>query len=248
MFVTILSSGSSGNCILVQSDKTNILIDAGLTASAIKGKLSRCGIGYHLDAIFMTHEHVDHSRGARITSDYYNCQVYGTPGTLDTWKESGGCRCVKIDPDDSKININEEMMISPFRISHDSAEACGYTIRHEDAKITCCFDTGAITHGMLENLKGSDLLILEANHDPTMLEEGPYPEFLKSRVRSRVGHLSNEAAGHCLKHLKKEIGDVILAHLSKTNNTSELAKQSVENIINMPVKTASDVLMEKIKI
>lgn len=233
-FATIASS-SSGNCIYVGTENTNILIDAGLSGKKIEEGLSSLDLtGNDIDGIFVTHEHSDHVSGVGVLSRRYNIPVYATEGTWGSMPSSIG----QIRPNLVRDIYAEEncafndLTIKPFEIPHDAAQPVGYTIGVNNTKITIATDIGHISDRVLENVKGSSLVLLEANHDVEMLRCGGYPQQLKSRILSDFGHLSNVNAGKLLDTvLDSSVKYVFLGHLSKENNTPRLAYDTVSKIL-----------------
>ena len=236
------SSGSSGNCYLVKTAATAVLIDAGISASRILNELSRTDTAREsVKALFLTHEHSDHIRGARVLlKKLRSAAVYASPGTLE-----GTIRCDahlrlsfgnEIDPGrrftiapDEAVNIGD-IRIRAFRTLHDASEPYGYYITSEGKSIALLTDTGVVTDEIIDSVKSADVLVLESNHDTDMLRYGRYPYFLKQRILSDYGHLSNNQAADVLlrlfdRHDKKRV--VLLAHLSKENNTPAVAEQTV---------------------
>ena len=218
MKICSIASGSSGNCIYVADEKHQILIDAGVSRKRIIDGLAQIGaLPQELDAIFVTHEHIDHIQGIYMMVKMFGIPVFATGGTLDgiCMKDRQGVlghdKLYQIYADET-VQMGD-MRITPFHISHDAAEP----------------DLGVYDDYTVEYLEGSEILILEANHDISMLEAGKYPYPLKCRILSERGHLSNEAAGQLLCRLfHKNLQSVFLAHLSKENNYPQLAYEAVK--------------------
>jgi phosphoribosyl 1,2-cyclic phosphodiesterase len=232
--VCSLASGSRGNATYISDGNTAILIDAGLSGVELERRMMSKGLSpKNLDAIIISHEHKDHIESAGILSRRYDLPVYTTPKT----RKAIGTRMGKIFEDKSfncglSFKINE-LHIHPFSISHDAEDASGFTICKNSSKIGIATDLGIATAVVKEHLKGCSLLILEANHDVEMLMNGPYPWYLKQRVKSRTGHLSNEESGCLLKELAHDkLSHVILAHLSEKNNTPEKALSAAAPAVN----------------
>lgn len=230
MYCTVLASGSKGNCLLIEGGSGSILVDAGLSAKEIFQRLKNAGKPADaIRAILVTHEHGDHIRGVDVLSRRLGIPVYATEGTLRDFLacrrsskktlETGTCRY-------HETFRVEDFIIRPFATSHDAAEPCGYCIHEGDLVLGVCTDTGIVTEHTLAMLARCDGIVLESNHCPVMLREGPYPESLKRRIRSNRGHLSNSAAADCLRKLGAEVPHVVLAHLSEVNNTPEKAEAS----------------------
>lgn len=230
MRCTVLASGSKGNCIFIEGKSGAILLDAGLSAKETLQRIDRAGLDAgQIDAVLVTHEHSDHIKGLDVLARRINVPVYATEGTLNDFLHH---RRISEKPIESHVCRDHERFsvgdfcIEPFATSHDAAEPCGFIIRENGTWIGYCTDTGVLSPRMFELLKKCDGIILESNHCPDMLRNGPYTESLKRRIRSKRGHLSNPAAASCLRMLGKDVPQVILAHLSETNNTPELAKVS----------------------
>lgn len=237
MQISVLASGSKGNCSLIQADDTAILIDVGISARRIKQKLSEL----HLDmtdisCILITHEHIDHIRGLKTLSKNYHIPIYSK---LNTFKSISFIK--DIPPECCHVLPNGEftvgnLNISNFSISHDAADPVGYKVKTKDANITLATDLGFATDTVKKALDNSDILILEANHDINLLQNGSYPWNLKKRILGTRGHLSNTDAGFTLKNLNYKPQEVILAHLSEQNNTPQTALNTIEAITQKQIK------------
>lgn len=239
-FCTI-ASGSSGNCTFAGTERTLILVDAGISAKRIAAGLN--SLDYdpsELSAILLTHEHIDHISGLGVLSRKYHIPIYGTPGTLEYIMQGKARSLGKIDPElfhritpDSTFSIGD-MEIRPFRTSHDAAQPCGYRIRAGQRTVAVATDLGTYDEYTEENLSGLDGLLLEANHDVNMLEVGPYPYPLKQRILSDSGHLSNANAGYLLSDvLNDHMEFILLGHLSQQNNYPALCFATVTSEVTM---------------
>jgi len=247
-FYTLYSS-SSGNCTLISDGETNILIDAGVSASKICAALNSVGIlPEEIDGILVTHEHSDHISGIRVFSRKYNTSVYANAGTME--------QVLKSAPDISPSNVNiitnstpfqvRSMKIRSFETPHDSVASVGYIIESEGEKYGVATDTGTITKAMLSALAGCEAVLIEANHDEKMLADGPYPYPLKKRIFSDKGHLPNPKCAWLATQLAiwgtKRIA---LGHLSEHNNTSEKAYACVKAMLEENgFKVGTDVIMK----
>ena len=227
-----LYSGSTGNSLFVETDNTKILIDAGESAKKIENALSLIDVPIcNIDAILVTHEHLDHVKSIGTISKKYNIPVYAN---IDTWNAMPEQK-EKILPDNIlNYNPNEEfeikdLRIFPFSIPHDAANPCGFNIYNkEHKKISVATDLGHITPEILHNLEKSSFALLEANYDPNILKYSKYPYSLKQRISGPNGHLSNEMSGQTISRLiKTGLKSVLLGHLSKENNLPELAYKTV---------------------
>lgn len=232
--VCLLASGSRGNAIFLSDGHTSVLFDAGLSGIEIQRRLAASGFDPRsLDAIIVSHEHADHVQGVGVLARRFNLPVYFTPKT-DAGARStvGAIKDIQHFETGKKFSINT-LTIHPFSTSHDAEDPAGFTIDNNGLKIGIATDLGIATAMVKERLKHCHLLILEANHDPDMLINGPYPWPLKQRIQSRTGHLSNcdsKQLLHVLKHVNLQ--HVILAHLSETNNTPQKAIREVGLALN----------------
>lgn len=231
--ICILASGSKGNSIHVTDGRTAILIDAGLTGVQIEGRLRSRGVAPHeLSAILVSHEHGDHVKGVGVLSRRYDLPVYANQGTLSRASgQIGHVHSTRPFACGREFTIGT-LTIHPFSISHDAQDPCGFTVTGNGCKIGIATDLGVVTALVREHLRECRLLVLEANHDSDMLQNGPYPWHLKQRIKSRMGHLSNEDAMQLLAELQHErLEQVVLAHLSDENNTPEKARARVGEAI-----------------
>lgn len=227
MKVTVLASGSKGNCTYIEGDSGAVLIDAGLSAKELLKRLDEAGGKRELiKGILLTHEHSDHMKGVDVLARKLDIPVYASHGTLWQFEEKRRSdKSVELVPckKDEAFRV-DGFSITAFSTYHDACDPCGFLVGENGRKVAYCTDTGRISEKILEILRGSEYVILESNHCPDMLENGPYPVFLKERIRDENrGHLSNIAASECLKSLKNDISGTILAHLSEENNTPKKA-------------------------
>lgn len=229
MEITVLASGSKGNCTLISGGDGSLLVDCGLPAREALARLTAAGRGCEdIGGILVTHEHVDHIRGAWALARRLAVPVYGTGGTLqDLPREASRGHLPPLHavrpPDRFELG---GFSVEPFPTSHDARDPCGYFIGERGCRVAFCTDTGFLPPHLVKELTRCDGVLLESNHCPEMLRTGPYPESLKRRIRSRRGHLSNVAAATCLREIAGDLGAVILAHLSEVNNTPEKALAS----------------------
>lgn len=232
-----LYSGSTGNCLLVQTENTKILVDAGESAKKIVDALSIYDVNINdINAILVTHEHTDHIKSIGTLSLKYNIPVYAN---LETWnamptqKEKIENEFQRLYSPNSDFEIND-LKIHPFNISHDAANPCGFNIIKNKTKISVATDLGHVTDELINNLQGSSFALLEANYDPNILKYSRYPYSLKQRIAGPNGHLSNNESGNLISILiKSGLSSVMLGHLSRENNFPELAyKTVVEELIN----------------
>ena len=234
-----LSSGSSGNCVLVKSGNANILIDCGITGKAAERELMKVGQNpSELDAIIVTHEHIDHISGVGIMCRRYAIPVFATLGTWIHMIDSLG----KIDESlihyiaaDVPFKI-KDCIVTPFSTMHDAAESIGLIFSDGVKKGGVVTDLGTVTKHIFDKLCECSIIMIEANHDEAMLINGNYPENLKKRILSDCGHLSNRVCGALCARLVREgsVRRIMLGHLSSDNNTPSLAHmcvmQSIERV------------------
>ena len=230
-----LFSGSSGNCSVVIAGNTKLLIDAGMAGKAIEAALAQVGIvPSELDAILVTHEHIDHVKGVGVLSRRFGLPVYANEGTWGAMAElvgniGYGKERTFVTGQDFYIG---DINVTPFATSHDAAEPVGYTFFSKGAELVYMTDTGYVSERLRQYAEGADLLFIESNHDIGMLRYGPYPYQLKQRILSEKGHLSNDACGELLKKLYVSgVRRAILAHLSHENNTEQIAYDTVRHAL-----------------
>jgi phosphoribosyl 1,2-cyclic phosphodiesterase len=225
----MLASGSQGNSIYISDGDTSLLIDAGLSGVEIERRMK----ARHLDisalsAIIVSHEHTDHIRGVGILARRYHLPVYISSGTHDlAAAQLGALKQIVNFSCGTAFSIND-LAVRPFSVSHDAGDPAGFTVSSNGHKIGIATDLGIATAMVRHHLKKCACLILEANHDVPMLEQGPYPWSVKQRVKGRTGHLSNESSRELLMDvLHEQMTHVVLARLSETNNTPEKALRVV---------------------
>ena len=229
-------SGSSGNSTYIGNGNTHILIDAGVSCKQIVEPIGELGVAPgDIDAVFITHEHIDHIKGIGVLARKYRIPLYATPGT---WQGIG--KTVGDIPEESvryvypgSMTLVGGLCVKPFSIPHDAAEPVGYSVFTDNRKLTVATDIGCPTEEIKDNIYDSDVLLLEANHDVNMLQVGPYPYPLKQRILGDRGHLSNENSGRLLcRLLHDNLKHIVLGHLSKENNIPQLAYETVRLEIN----------------
>lgn len=235
MKVDILASGSSGNCIAITIGKKTILIDAGIAKTKIEKALMNVNIRPdQIEAIFITHAHGDHVKGLPIANKY-QIPVYAAS---DEWQS------IKNVDDDLQVNLTDKdngwqtecvlfdyeghdewFRVIPFGVHHDSFDPQGYAVMSNDYKVSVCLDTGHVDSEMFDAMKNSNVYIIESNHEPRMVEVSKYPNSVKARILSHIGHLSNQQTADALSQLVQGKGEKIyLTHLSDKNNLPMLAE------------------------
>lgn len=231
--VCVLASGSKGNAIYISDGRTSFLVDAGLSGIEIERRMRAAGLcAERLSAIFVSHEHSDHVRGVGVLSRRYRLPVYISRLT----EKAAGVQLGRLHEirhfEIGRSFTFNDLSIHPFATSHDAQDSAGFTVSRNGHKIGIATDLGVATNMVKEHLKTCALLVLEANHDPAMLIDGPYPWPLKQRIKSRDGHLSNEDSGSLLAELRHDgLCHVVLAHLSETNNTPRKALLAIEKAL-----------------
>ena len=227
MKIKTIASGSKGNCTIVLCNETNLIIDMGISFLTLKKTLEENSLSFdNFSGILITHCHNDHTKGLATLLSKTKLNVYIPEGMYESLKEIIPYqKCIFIE---DQFNIND-VEIELIHTSHDAPSSVGYIIKQNDKNLVYVTDTGYINRKYLEKMKNKDCYLIESNHDEVMLMDGPYPRFLKERVISDSGHLSNTTTA---KYLKKIIGSktktIILAHLSETNNTKEKALEAIQ--------------------
>jgi len=230
-----LYSGSSGNSHFICKDNTRILVDAGLSGKKIEEALKKIDEDPSLvDGIIVSHEHGDHSKGIGVMARRYNIPVYANKSTMDS------IRPLLYNVHEENIRMfttNEpfeikDFTVLPFPIPHDAGEPVGFSIIGEYKKVTIATDLGHMSDKLQNYLENSKIILLESNHDVEMLRVGRYPWYLKKRILSDTGHLSNDIAGEVIAKLARNgCEKFILGHLSKENNFPELAYETVASVL-----------------
>jgi len=240
--VSVLASGSRGNTALVESSRARILVDAGVSCRETFKRLKSIGLDPRtLSAILITHEHSDHIYGLATLAKKLSVPVFMTGATHQAWAralrdENGELpKLTKLEPFSSGRSFQiADVTVTPFTIPHDATDPVGFTFRAEGVKIAIVTDLGYMPASVCDHLRGSDVLMVESNHDLEMLRVGPYPWSVKQRVMSRVGHLSNDSLAQFFeKDYDGGASYIILAHLSEQNNHPELALRAAENALGL---------------
>ena len=238
--LTMLASGSKGNCGLVSSARTRILVDAGISCRETFKRMRALGEDPDsLSAILITHEHSDHIYGLRTLAKKLNIPIFMTGATHAAWarsiRDESGERpqLEKFERFESGHSFQVgDIAVKPFTIPHDAADPVGFTLRSEGIKVGFATDLGYIPLSVRDHLRGCDVLVMESNHDVEMLRVGPYPWSVKQRVMSRVGHLSNLALAEFFTgDYDNSATFVVLAHLSEQNNHPEIARREAEKAL-----------------
>ena len=247
-----IASGSSGNSIYVGSDSTHILVDTGISNKRIENGLNYADLsGTDINAICITHEHADHIKGLGVLARKYEIPIYATKDTIRAIKDDITLGTyshelfheIKADND---FNIGD-ITVSPFHIYHDAADPVGFRFESNGKTAAVATDMGHYDEYIVSKLSGTNTLLLESNHDVRMLETGSYPYYLKRRILSDNGHLSNENCGRLISRiLHDDIVHIFLGHLSKENNYPDLAYEAVrcEILQSESIYSPDDFFME----
>ena len=227
MKVVVLGSGSKGNCTYLETKNTKVLIDAGLSVLQIRSRLRNQGIEFsNLDAVFITHEHADHIAGLCTLLKNYSVPVHMTEPSYIAFTRGKGFEYrdrIVVHEVEYVYNVGA-LTVSSCEVSHDSAACVSLLVTGEAFSFCSCTDLGCITERVLEHVSRAENVILESNHDLTLLSIGSYPDDLKRRIRSKNGHLSNDQCDSVLVRLARgRTKRVLLAHISPENNTGEIA-------------------------
>jgi phosphoribosyl 1,2-cyclic phosphodiesterase len=243
MEFSALSSGSSGNCFFVKSEKGGILIDAGISCRKIEERLNSLGVSMEsVKGVFISHEHSDHVRGVDVLARKLNIPVFATKGTINN--------CFLCSNTDLIMNIknNETVRIAGMEVEafskfHNCEDPVSFKIRKEKT-VSVVTDVGYFCGNVREAISDSDFLAIESNHDLGMLINGPYPQFLKNIISSEKGHISNlNSALGVLEHGKSRLKKILLSHLSKTNNTPELAFNTFKSLLKERTDLRPDIFL-----
>lgn len=227
--VCVLASGSKGNAVWISDGETHVLFDAGLSGKEIEARMAARGLcPQNLSALVLSHEHADHQQAVGVLSRRFGIRVHATEKTFraasPVVKKPAGLS--HFSP--GKAFAIGSLSVCPFSTSHDAADPTGFTITGAGVKIGLATDLGVATNLVAHHLSGCRALLLESNHDPRMLMDGPYPWHLKQRVKGRTGHLSNQDSRDLLgRVISPDTSHVVLCHLSETNNTPEAALSAV---------------------
>jgi phosphoribosyl 1,2-cyclic phosphodiesterase len=230
-----LASGSKGNAIWIEAGEARIMVDAGLSCREIERRMALAGLKpARLTAVLVSHEHRDHVAGVGVLARRYRLPIYMNRATLGACRDQLGKVQVRHFTTGEGFEL-DGLAIRPFSVSHDAADPVGFTFIFEGMKLGLATDLGVATNLVKDHLRSCQALILESNHDPRMLLDGPYPWELKRRVQGRRGHLSNPDAAKALAEIKHAgLAQVVLAHLSETNNLPDKALAEVGPVLSRP--------------
>jgi len=227
--LVVLGSGSGGNALVLESGGRRLMVDAGFSCREIEKRLAMVGLeGGGFDAVILTHEHSDHTRGVKRFARRHSVPVHATAGTFDGLGVGGNGIETRVLASGRQVEVGS-FLIEPFAIPHDAREPIGLVVQDSAGRrVGLVADLGARSQLAWGRLTDLDALVLESNHDLDMLRSGPYPWPLKQRVASRHGHLSNREAAEGIPELdSSHLQWVVLYHLSRTNNLPALAVDSM---------------------
>jgi phosphoribosyl 1,2-cyclic phosphodiesterase len=230
--VTAIASGSNGNCYFFENENHAILIDAGISRKQILRRMENLGLEINkVRAIFVTHEHTDHTKGIDVLSRTQNILVFITEKTYANSNLKINDNLICFFKPEIELIISD-IRIRPFLKNHDAAEPCSFIASSNGKNVGFITDIGSECNNVVSSLKNCDALFLESNYDETMLGEGSYPYFLKKRIASETGHFSNHQAG-CLilENATPRLKHVFLSHLSGNNNTPKLAYNTFSGLV-----------------
>ncbi len=232
-----LGSGSEGNGLLIQCEATCVLLDCGFSLAETEARLGRLGVlPQQLTALLVTHEHTDHIAGVARLARRHRLPVHASFGTLGALRDQLAASQLHAITSDIPFAI-DALAIEPFAVPHDAREPLQFVVGDGHLRLGVLTDVGCSTPHIEAMLKTCDALFLEANYDPHMLQHGPYPPQLKARVRGRFGHLSNEEAAALLSRLDhSRLQRVVAAHVSKKNNTPQLAQAALARVLGCPAE------------
>ncbi|MBA3045189.1 MAG: MBL fold metallo-hydrolase [Candidatus Thermoplasmatota archaeon] len=228
----VLGSGSSGNSVAFWDSENLFLIDAGFSCKETVRRLGQAGLDVeNLDAILISHEHVDHVSGVRVLQKRFGTRALSTE-PVHRWLDAKFGMSTEPELVPSIPEHVGNFTVTPFEVCHDASQTVGFTVCKKGSKVSLATDLGHVTPGVRARFMDSDAIIIESNHDVQMLKEGPYPAFLKKRILGRQGHLSNAQSAEMLVSVvgEKTI-HIALAHLSQENNKPEIAQEESEIII-----------------
>lgn len=230
MKISVLASGSKGNVSYIETNKTKILVDLGMNSTYVENKLRSFDVDpKYLDGILITHTHSDHINGLKVFIKKYKTKVYLTELMLKEINKLFQIENYELIYDDFSI---KDLDIELINTSHDAPDSKGYIFKSDGKSISYITDTGYLNRKYKEKLSNKNLYVMESNHDIKMLQNGKYPYYLKQRILSDKGHLSNEM---CSKYLLSYIGNntktIILIHLSEENNNPSIALSTIQNIL-----------------
>lgn len=232
---SVLASGSTGNAFFIQANDTKLLVDAGLSGKQMDKLFEQIKIDpSELDGMLITHEHSDHIKGAGIFARKYDLPIYANEKTWQAMEKNLGKLMIdqKFHFAANSVQTLGDIDVESFSVSHDAADPMFFSFRHNDKHVALVTDLGYVSDRIKQTIKGADAYIFEANHDVSMLQMCRYPWSVKQRILGDSGHVSNEDCGLALSEIiDNNTKRVYLAHLSKDNNMKDLARMSVDQVL-----------------
>lgn len=231
MYFCSISSGSSGNCIYIGSERSKVLIDVGISRKCVINALELIKVNPRsISGVLITHEHLDHYKGVNVLCKSYDIPIYLNYSTYNAMKDKlSNINNINIIEND-EFSIGD-LDIKTFSLPHDAADPIGYSVIYKNKKVSVATDMGHVSQEVFDNLKNSDIILIESNYNEELVKMSSYPYFLKDRILSDYGHLSNEDCSRAVVELVKNFPKkIILGHLSNTNNFPELAYKTAEKI------------------
>jgi phosphoribosyl 1,2-cyclic phosphodiesterase len=241
-----IASSSKGNCILIRNGSHNLLIDMGINLCHLLKALDYYKISPEdINGVIITHEHIDHVRGLDTLVRRYRTPVFSHKLTMNEIEKKYKLSLPSYDVSETGFSIGN-IDVQPFRTRHDAIYSLGYSLSDRTGRIAVATDLGSMTKGVINNLKGSNIVFIESNHDLTMLKNGAYPEFLKQRIRGPVGHLSNDDCSSAVLELASSGTDsFILGHLSENNNTARIAyRTTAERLMRSGYSVGDEIALD----
>ena len=233
MKLWVLGSGSAGNAVLVECGESRVLVDAGFGTRELATRLRTIGVEpASIEACVVTHEHTDHVKGAAAAARKWGWSLFASEGTVDAWPELQTAPCTRV-PLGGSVTLSRTT-VTTYATPHDAASPIGVrvTCTATGTNAVVCTDIGHVSDGVRALCAGADLLVLESNHDEEMLRTGPYPAFLRARIASRTGHLSNRASAALARDVvHRDLAHVVLAHLSEKCNDHGVAHRATADML-----------------
>jgi len=230
----ILGSGSRGNSIFIETRKTKVLIDSGFSAVEMERRLNNIGCSVEeIDAIFISHEHIDHIKSVKVLSEKYGIKLFANKGTANEIRRIFNARMKFYIFLSNKVFEFKDLLVEPFSVFHDAVDPVGFSIKSGNFKFSVATDLGFASSAVKTKMFGSDFVVLESNHDEEMLKKSRRPDDLKRRILGRHGHLSNVSAANLLSEIyHKDLKNIVLAHLSEECNSPALAVETAKSFLS----------------
>ena len=244
MNIASIASGSNGNCYYLGNDDDAILVDAGVSARQIVERMTRLGLSLsRLRGVFISHEHSDHVRGIDVFCRKHSVPVFMTEKTYVSYGRVINDTLLNFFSPGKPVKIGN-ICVTPFLKSHDAVEPCSFSVSSGKKNVAVMTDIGFECENVKIHIKNADAVFLESNYDDQMLKAGFYPAYLKKRIASDTGHLSNaQAAELAMKHASARLKHIFLSHLSANNNTPELALDTFRRFIAQRSDLTLDIML-----